>query len=94
MQEPRRHRGERGERGDHRGGKPVLGLGDHVPAFLLRAFRFDDYVASAAEEPTEEPAQDVAEAVEPAAPIAEPAPVLAAPKKPRTRRKAPAPEAA
>jgi superfamily II DNA/RNA helicase len=32
-----RHRG--GDRAGDRGGAPVVGLGDHVPAFLLRAVR-------------------------------------------------------
>ena len=59
---PRPRGGER-RRGD---GDRVVGLGDHVPAFLLREFRFDDLVSDP--EPREDAVEPeaVADAVEPA----------------------------
>ncbi len=54
--EPRRGRGGRGG-----GGADVLGMGDHVPAFLLRQFRFDPEPDSEpAFEPDAEPEVEIA----------------------------------
>lgn len=85
VREPHRPERERNDRGDRRRGgrgpgeERVTGMGDHVPAFLLREFRFDaGPAADDAETETEEAAAPAlpATAAEPAPDSAE-APVAA-----------------
>ncbi|WP_299132531.1 DEAD/DEAH box helicase [uncultured Amaricoccus sp.] len=68
--EPRRGRGGRGA-----GGADLPGMGDHVPAFLLRQFRFDPEPETATRTEAEPEMQPAAEAPE-AAPMEAAAPVL------------------
>ncbi|MER2510314.1 MAG: DEAD/DEAH box helicase [Amaricoccus sp.] len=68
--EPRRGRGGRGA-----GGADLPGMGDHVPAFLLRQFRFDPEPETATRTEAEPDMERAAEAPE-AAPMETAAPVL------------------
>jgi ATP-dependent RNA helicase RhlE len=76
---PRRERGRRGN--------DMPGMGEHVPAFLMREFRFDDAPDEAVAEPVaEEPVVDVPEPAVAEAVAAEPLVEKAAPKSRRRSR--------
>ncbi|MHA3914743.1 DEAD/DEAH box helicase [Halovulum sp. GXIMD14793] len=57
--EPAPQRTERGGRRSDRGGKPVIGMGDHIPAFLMQSMNVDDLLAEKPE--PEAPAETAAE---------------------------------